>query len=90
MMGAQGLTRATEVAILSANYIAARLQGAYEILYTGPPGRVAHECIIDVRPFGKSAGVTVEGIAKRLVEIRPLGEDDDAPKKKGLFSFLKG
>ncbi|MBR9890197.1 aminomethyl-transferring glycine dehydrogenase [bacterium] len=68
MMGGEGLTQATRAAILSANYIAARLQGAYEILYTGPQGRVAHECIIDVRPFEKSAGVTVEDIAKRLVD----------------------
>ncbi|MCA0962825.1 aminomethyl-transferring glycine dehydrogenase [Salipiger bermudensis] len=68
MMGGEGLTQATRAAILSANYIAARLSGAYEILYTGPQGRVAHECIIDVRPFEKSAGVTVEDIAKRLVD----------------------
>ncbi|MCR8548825.1 aminomethyl-transferring glycine dehydrogenase [Salipiger sp. P9] len=68
MMGGEGLTQATRVAILNANYIAARLSGAYEILYTGPKGRVAHECIVDVRPFEKSAGVTVEDIAKRLVD----------------------
>ena len=68
MMGGEGLTQATRVAILNANYIAARLSGAYEILYTGPQGRVAHECILDVRPFEKSAGVTVEDIAKRLVD----------------------
>ncbi|MBR9837517.1 MAG: aminomethyl-transferring glycine dehydrogenase [Rhodobacteraceae bacterium] len=68
MMGGEGLTQATRVAILNANYIAARLSGAYEILYTGPKGRVAHECILDVRPFEKSAGVTVEDIAKRLVD----------------------
>ncbi|MBN9886005.1 aminomethyl-transferring glycine dehydrogenase [Salipiger abyssi] len=68
MMGGEGLTQATRAAILNANYIAARLSGAYEILYTGPKGRVAHECILDVRPFEKSAGVTVEDIAKRLVD----------------------
>ncbi|APX22599.1 MAG: glycine dehydrogenase (aminomethyl-transferring) [Rhodobacteraceae bacterium] len=68
MMGGEGLTQATRIAILNANYIATRLAGAYDILYTGPEGRVAHECIIDVRPFDKSAGVTVEDIAKRLVD----------------------
>ncbi|MBY6003863.1 aminomethyl-transferring glycine dehydrogenase [Salipiger bermudensis] len=68
MMGGEGLTQATRSAILNANYIATRLSGAYEILYTGPQGRVAHECILDVRPFEKSAGVTVEDIAKRLVD----------------------
>ncbi len=68
MLGGAGLTQATRVAILNANYIAARLQGAYEVLYKGPTGRVAHECIIDVRPFDESAGVTVEDIAKRLMD----------------------
>jgi glycine dehydrogenase len=68
LMGGQGLTQATRVAILNANYIAARLKGAYPVLYTGATGRVAHECIIDVRPFAKSAGVTVEDIAKRLID----------------------
>ena len=68
MMGGEGLTQATRVAILNANYIAKRLEGAYPILYKGPTGRVAHECIIDVRPFAESAGVTVEDIAKRLID----------------------
>jgi glycine dehydrogenase len=68
MMGGEGLTQATRVAILNANYIAKRLEGAYKILYKGPSGRVAHECIIDVRPFADSAGVTVEDIAKRLID----------------------
>ena len=68
MMGGAGLTQATRVAILNANYIAKRLEGAYPILYKGPTGRVAHECIIDVRPFADSAGVTVEDIAKRLID----------------------
>jgi glycine dehydrogenase len=68
MMGGEGLTQATRVAILNANYIAKRLEGAYKILYKGPTGRVAHECIIDVRPFADSAGVTVEDIAKRLID----------------------
>jgi glycine dehydrogenase len=66
MMGAAGLTRASEVAILNANYIAARLRGAYPILYTGQNGRVAHECIVDCRPFQAEAGILVEDIAKRL------------------------
>ena len=68
MMGGEGQTQATRVAILNANYIAKRLEGAYKILYKGPSGRVAHECIIDVRPFADSAGVTVEDIAKRLID----------------------
>ncbi|MCH2093977.1 MAG: aminomethyl-transferring glycine dehydrogenase [Rhodobacteraceae bacterium] len=68
MMGGEGLTQATRVAILNANYIAERLKGAYEVLYTGPQGRIAHECILDVRPFADSAGITVEDIAKRLMD----------------------
>ncbi|MCC0078352.1 MAG: aminomethyl-transferring glycine dehydrogenase, partial [Rhodobacter sp.] len=67
MMGGPGLTQATRVAILNANYIAARLRGAYEVLFMGNRGRVAHECILDTRPFAE-AGVTVEDIAKRLVD----------------------
>jgi glycine dehydrogenase len=68
MMGGEGLTQATRVAILNANYIAKRLEGAYDVLYRGHAGRVAHECILDTRPFEKSAGVTVEDIAKRLMD----------------------
>jgi glycine dehydrogenase len=68
MMGGAGLTQATRVAILNANYIAQRLEGAYQVLYRGENGRVAHECIIDTRPFVDSAGVTVEDIAKRLMD----------------------
>ncbi len=68
MMGGAGLTQATKVAILNANYIASRLQGAYEVLYKGGNGRVAHECIIDTRPFADSAGVSVDDIAKRLID----------------------
>jgi len=68
MMGGAGLAQASKVAILNANYIAARLSGAYEVLYKGPTGRVAHECIIDARPFAESAGVSVEDIAKRLID----------------------
>ena len=66
MMGAEGLTRATEVAILNANYIAMRLQHHYPILYKGKSGMVAHECIIDCRGFAATSGVQVEDIAKRL------------------------
>ena len=68
LMGGEGLTQATRVAILNANYIARRLEGAYDVLYKGPTGRVAHECIIDTRPFAESAGVTVDDIAKRLMD----------------------
>ncbi|NEQ31214.1 MAG: aminomethyl-transferring glycine dehydrogenase [Leptolyngbya sp. SIO4C5] len=68
MMGASGLKRATEVAILNANYMAHRLSDHYEILYRGQQGRVAHECIIDLRGFRKSAGLGVDDIAKRLID----------------------
>ena len=67
MMGGPGLTQATRVAILNANYIAARLRGAYAVLFMGNRGRVAHECILDTRPFAEH-GVTVEDIAKRLID----------------------
>ncbi|MCE8421330.1 glycine dehydrogenase (aminomethyl-transferring), partial [Rhodovulum sulfidophilum] len=67
MMGGEGLTQATRVAILNANYIAARLRGAYKVLFMGNRGRVAHECILDTRPFAE-AGVTVDDIAKRLID----------------------
>jgi glycine dehydrogenase len=68
LMGYDGLTEATKIAILSANYIARRLAGHYEVLYSGPGGLVAHECIIDTRPFKASAGVDVEDIAKRIID----------------------
>ena len=68
MMGGEGLTQATRAAILNANYIAKRLEGAYDVLFKGKQGRVAHECIIDTRPYAESAGVTVEDIAKRLMD----------------------
>jgi len=68
MMGSQGLTYATQIAILSANYVAQRLAPYYPILYTGEQGRVAHECIVDVRPLKKSAQIEVEDIAKRLMD----------------------
>jgi glycine dehydrogenase len=68
MMGAAGLKKATEVAILNANYMAARLEPHYPVLYKGALGRVAHECILDLRPVKKSAGIEVEDIAKRLMD----------------------
>jgi glycine dehydrogenase len=69
MMGPEGLRMATQVAILNANYMAKRLQENYEILYTGNRGLVAHECIVDTRPLDKAAHVTVEDIAKRLIDF---------------------
>ena len=68
LMGGDGLTRATEVAILNANYLATRLAEHYSILYTGAHGRVAHEFIVDLRPFKTSAGVEAEDVAKRLMD----------------------
>ncbi len=68
MMGADGLRRASEIAILNANYIAARLVEHYPILYTGSHGRVAHECIIDLRPIKAACGITVDDVAKRLID----------------------
>jgi glycine dehydrogenase len=68
MMGGEGLTRATEVAILNANYLAQRLAPHYPVLYTGANGLVAHECIIDLRPITRDTGVTVDDVAKRLID----------------------
>ncbi len=68
LLGGEGLTHSTQVAILSANYIAARLQDSYPVLYTGSNGRVAHECILDIRGLTKDSGVTVDDIAKRLMD----------------------
>jgi glycine dehydrogenase len=68
MMGEEGLTRATQIAILNANYIASRLDPYFPVLYKGANGRVAHECIIDVRPFKESSGVIVDDVAKRLMD----------------------
>lgn len=68
MMGAAGLRRATEVAVLSANYIARRLSDHYPLLYTGAGGWVAHECLLDLRAMTKATGVTVEDVAKRLMD----------------------
>ncbi|MSX65331.1 MAG: aminomethyl-transferring glycine dehydrogenase [Actinobacteria bacterium] len=68
LLGGEGLTHSTQVAILSANYIAARLKDSYPVLYTGGNGRVAHECILDIREITKASGVTVDDIAKRLMD----------------------
>jgi len=68
LMGAAGLKRATQVAILNANYIAQKLAPHYPVLYTGKHGRVAHECIVDLRPLKDASGVTVEDVAKRLMD----------------------
>jgi len=68
MMGRDGMKMATQVAILSANYIASRLSGAFPILYTGRNGHVAHECIVDLRPFKESCGISEEDVAKRLID----------------------
>jgi len=68
MMGEAGLKKASQVAILNANYMARRLQGHYDVVFTGPSGRVAHEFILDLRPFKKSAGVEAEDVAKRLMD----------------------
>ena len=68
LMGAAGLRKATEVAILNANYVAKRLDPHYPVLYTGRNGLVAHECIVDLRPLKESAGITVDDVAKRLVD----------------------
>jgi len=69
LMGRDGLRRATEVAILNANYIADGLSGHYDILYTGRNGRIAHECIVDLRPFKDRAGISEEDVAKRLIDF---------------------
>lgn len=68
LCGGAGLTQATKIAILNANYIAKRLEGDYDILFTGMNGRVAHECILDTRPLAKNAGVSVDDVAKRLID----------------------
>jgi len=68
MMGRDGMKKATEVAILNANYIAHRLSAVYPVLYTGRNGRIAHECIIDLRPLKESSGISEEDVAKRLID----------------------
>lgn len=69
MMGAQGLKKASQVAILNANYIATRLKSAFPILYTGRSGHVAHECILDIRPLKEETGISELDIAKRLIDF---------------------
>ena len=69
MMGAQGLRKATQVAMLNANYIATRLQAHFPTLYTGRNGLVAHECILDLRPLEKLSGISAEDVAKRLIDF---------------------
>jgi glycine dehydrogenase len=68
LMGSEGLTRATEIAVLNANYMAKRLEGHVDVLYTGKNGRVGHEFIVELRPFKQSAGVEAEDVAKRLMD----------------------
>ena len=68
MMGGEGLTRATGAAVLAANYVAARLREHYPVLYAGDNGLVAHECILDLRPLKEATGVTVDDVAKRLID----------------------
>ena len=68
MLGADGLTAVSESAILAANYVARRLNPHYPVLYTGPNGRVAHECILDLRPVKETSGITAEDVAKRLID----------------------
>src|SRR6202022_4501083 len=68
MMGGDGLTQATRYAIFNANYIAKRLEPHFPVLYRGKNGRVAHECILDLRPLKKTSGVEVEDVAKRLMD----------------------
>ncbi|RBM04930.1 aminomethyl-transferring glycine dehydrogenase [Streptomyces sp. PT12] len=68
LMGASGLRRATQVAVLGANYVAKRLEPHFPVLYTGPGGLVAHECVIDVRPLTRATGVTIDDVAKRLID----------------------
>jgi glycine dehydrogenase len=68
MMGAKNLTAATETAILNANYVAKKLAPHYPVLYSGPGGLVAHECILDLRPIKETSGITVDDVAKRLAD----------------------
>jgi glycine dehydrogenase len=68
-MGSEGLREATIMAILNANYIAKRLEGHFDLLYSGAHGLIAHECILDMRPFKQSAGIEVEDIAKRIIDF---------------------
>jgi glycine dehydrogenase len=69
MMGGAGLKRASQLAILNANYISRRLEEHYPVLYTGSNGLVAHECILDLRPLKDSSGISVDDVAKRLIDF---------------------
>src|SRR5690606_5707117 len=69
LMGREGLRKATQIAMLNANYIAKRLEPHYPTLYTGRNGLVAHECILDLRPLEKDTGISDEDVAKRLVDF---------------------
>ena len=69
MMGAEGLKKASQVAILNANYISKKLNKYFPVLYTGKNGKVAHECIIDIRPIKAETGITEEDVAKRLIDF---------------------
>ena len=69
MMGAEGLKKASQVAILNANYISKKLNKHFPVLYTGKNGHVAHECIIDIRPIKAETGITEEDTAKRLIDF---------------------
>ncbi len=79
LMGAEGLTQATAVAVLAANYVAERLQDHFPVLYRGHNDRVAHECILDLRGLTKSSGVTVDDVAKRLIDYGFHCADDELP-----------
>ena len=68
MMGGSGVTDSSRAAIVHANYIAGRLKTAFDVLYTGRQGTVAHECIIDIRPLKERSGITEEDVAKRLID----------------------
>ncbi len=80
LMGPDGLRAATEVAILNANYVATLLDGAFPVLYTGSHGRVAHECILDLREITRTSGVTVDDVAKRLIDYGFHAPDDELPR----------
>src|SRR5205807_561445 len=84
LMGREGLVEATKMAILHANYVARRLAPHYEVLYTGAAGRVAHECIIDTRPFKQSSGIEVEDIAKRIIDYGLPPPAGPASARRGL------
>ena len=79
-MGASGLRRRQRMAVLNANYIATRLDPHFPVLYTGEHGWVAHECILDLRPITKATGVTVDDVAKRLIDYGLPRPDDELPR----------